>query len=409
MALNLNSIREQFPGLVGDWVFLDNAGGTQVAKHVVDNINDYLFNTNVQLGASYSISQQSGSRVDQSQQRWTQAINAKHTEEVIFGSSTTALLQNLSKSLVQTFKPGDEVIVTNCDHEANIGPWVNMVRSGIVVKIWSINPDSYKLELDDLDSLMTDKTKLVAFTHVSNILGTINPVQEITKFIHERGSMVCVDGVAYAPHRLIDVQLWDVDFYVFSMYKVYGPHYSLLYGKREILSELPGINHYFIGKNEVPYKLQPGNVNYELTYGCAGVLDYFDDIYTKHFDDASLPLHSKLNKVFDLIAQYEEELSTLLINFLTQKHGIRIIGKNLPDSSERVPTVSFIVKDSKSSEIPLMVDNYKVGIRWGDFYARRLIDDLGLSDNDGVIRISAVHYNTIAEIEYTIEVLDSIL
>lgn len=409
MILNTELIRKHFPALTGDWAFLDNAGGTQVAKQVVDNIDDYLFNTNVQLGASYSISQKSGLRVEQSQQRWAQAINAKHTEEVVFGSSTTALLQNLSRSLVQNFNPGDEVIVTNCDHEANIGPWINMERTGIVVKIWKINPGSYTPELDDLDKLMTDKTRLVAFTHVSNILGTINPVQEITKFIHERGAMVCVDGVAYAPHRLIDVQLWDVDFYVFSMYKVYGPHYSLLYVKKDILDNLPGINHFFIGIDEVPYKLQPGNVNYELTYGCAGILDYFNDIYSVHFNEASLPPRTIYGKVFDLIAQHEEELATPLINFLSQKHGIIIIGETTPNKSNRVPTISFTVANRKSSEIPLLVDPHKIGIRWGDFYARRLISDLGLLENDGVIRISMVHYNTLEEVERTINILDDIL
>ena len=132
-----------------------------------------------------------------------------------------------------------------------------MKKYGIEVKIWNINPETFALELEDLEKLMTDKTRLVAFTLVSNILGTINPVKEITEFINERGAMVCVDGVAYAPHRLIDVQLWDVDFYAFSIYKVYGPHYSLLYGKKEILDKLPGINHFFIEKNDVPYKLQP--------------------------------------------------------------------------------------------------------------------------------------------------------
>mgnify|MGYP002629181722 CR=1 FL=1 len=409
MILNTNFVRKQFPALNGDWVFLDNAGGTQVAQQVVSNINDYLINTNVQLGASYEVSQQSGSRVDSSQQRWAEAINAKHTEEVIFGSSTTALLQNLSRSMVQNFALGDEVIVTNCDHEANIGPWVNMKKYGIEVKIWNINPETFALELEDLEKLMTDKTRLVAFTLVSNILGTINPVKEITEFINERGAMVCVDGVAYAPHRLIDVQLWDVDFYAFSIYKVYGPHYSLLYGKKEILDKLPGINHFFIEKNDVPYKLQPGNVNYELTYGCGGVLDYFDNVYSTHYGEASLPPKTKYARVFDLIAQHEEELATPLIDFLNQKNGIKIIGEASASKAIRVPTISFTVANRKSSEIPLLVDSYKIGIRWGDFYARHLIDDLNLSDNDGVIRISMVHYNTVEEIERTIEVLDRIL
>jgi len=407
--LNTDIVRSHFPALDSDWVFFDNAGGTQVASQVGNRISDYLFKTNVQLGASYEVSQESEKKVVDAQNRWAQAINAKHTQEVVFGSSTTALLQNLSRSLVQTLNAGDEVIVTNSDHEANVGPWMEMKKNGIEVKIWKVNPDSFKLELNDLESLMTDKTKLVAFTHVSNILGTINPVKEMTRFIHEKGAMVCVDGVAYAPHRLVDVQDWGVDFYVFSFYKVYGPHYSLLFGKKEILETLPSLNHFFIGMDDTPYKLQPGNVNYELTVGCDGVLDYLDDIYSAHFEENTIPPHTRYKKVFDIISDHEEVLSKQLIDFLNTKESVKIIGENSANKDIRVPTIAFIVKNKKSSTIPPMVDPHKIGIRWGDFYARRLIDDLGLSSNDGIIRVSMVHYNTVEEIDKLIAVLDKII
>ncbi len=409
IKLNAAIVRSYFPGLANNWVFFDNAGGTQTAKQVGDNISDYLFNTNVQLGASYEISQKAGERVYESQKIWAEAINASSKSEIVFGSSTTALLQNLSRSMVQQFKPGDEVIVTNSDHEANIGPWVNMEKFGVVVKFWELNPETYTLELDDLAKLLTKRTKLVAFTHVSNILGTINPIEKITKFVHERGALVCVDGVAYAPHRLVDVKKWDVDFYVFSLYKVYGPHYSLLYGKKNHLKNLSGINHFFIKNNEVPYKLQPGNVNFELTYGSKGIIDYFDTIYSNHFEDASLPLFSKLEKVFNIISTHEEELTKPLIKFLNNKKGVKIIGDSRPDKEFRVPTISFIVENRKSSQIPILVDPDKIGIRWGDFYARRLINDLNISDKDGVIRVSLVHYNTLEEVERLITLLDNII
>ena len=407
--LNINLVREHFPALKSEWTFFDNAGGTQVAKQVGKRIQDYLYTSNVQLGASYEVSQESGKKVDEGQELWAKAINASKTSEVILGSSTTALLQNLSRSLVQTFKVGDEVIITNCDHEANIGPWEEMKKNGVIVKVWNVNPDNFQLELEELDKLMNSKTRLVTFTHASNILGTINPVEEITKFVHDRGALVAVDGVAYAPHRIIDVKKWDVDFYVFSLYKVYGPHYSLLFGKESILAELPSINHFFIGKDDYPYKLQPGNVNYELTYGCGGVIDYLQDIYNQHFEDKSLQLFGRLSKVFDIIADHEEELAKPLIQFLNSRDNVKIIGEATADKNIRVPTVSFTIKNRKSSEIPPLVDPHKIGIRWGDFYARHLIDDLGLSENDGIIRVSMVHYNTIAEIEELIEILDRII
>ncbi len=407
--LDIQDVRSHFPALRNGWAFFDNAGGTQIVDTSVQRIKDYLINTNVQLGASYDVSQQAGARVKEAESRFANYIHARSREEVVFGSSTTALLQNLSRALVQTFQPGDEVIVTNCDHEANIGPWMAMKASGILVKIWKINPDSLQLELEDLEQLMTDRTRLVAFTHVSNILGTINPIQEFTEFVHERGALVCADGVAYAPHRLIDVNTWDVDFYVFSLYKVYGPHYSLLYGKKEHLEKLPGINHFFIGTEEVPYKLQPGNVNFELAWGCTGILDYFKTLASKHRNDHNLSDTDAYRWIFDLFARHEQELAEPLIDFLLDRKGIKIIGEPTADQSLRVPTIAFTSDHHKSSSIPEQLDKDLVAIRWGDFYARRLIEDLGLMPKDGIIRVSMVHYNSMEEVQKLIILLDQIL
>ena len=409
MDLDISKVRSEFPGLDNNMVFFDNAGGTQVARQVTNRITDYLLNTNVQLGASYRTSAEAGKRVFEAREIWSKAINAKYNNEVVFGSSTTALLQNLSRSLLQLYSPGDEIIVTDCDHEANIGPWMEMKKNGIVIKTWKVSPITFNLDLSDLKKLITSRTKLVAFTHVSNILGSINPVKEITDFVHSHDAKVCVDGVAFAPHRLIDVQEWDVDYYVFSLYKVYGPHYSLLYGKREVLDELPGINHYFIGKEETPYKLQPGNVNFELSYGCLGILDYMEMMYDSHFHDTSQNLFQRLRSVFNLISDHEERIAKPLIEYLNNNSKTDIIGSTSFNKHDRVPTISFIVKDTVSSTIPVKVDEYNIGIRWGDFYARRLIDNLGFADRDGIIRVSMVHYNTISEVERLIEVLDRII
>jgi len=462
MKLNIEFVRSNFPSLAGEWTYFDNAGGSQTVKQVGERIQEYLYNTNVQLGASYDISRIAGERVFEAQRVWAQMINAKDPCEIVFGPSTTMLLQNLSRSLVQLLKPGDEVIVTNCDHEANIGPWVNMEgrmekgewrrekgewrrengewrrengegrrengegrrengewrrengegrleKERIRVKWWKVNPETLELDLEDLKKLMTERTRLVAFTHASNILGTINPVKEITRFIHDHGAMVCVDGVAYAPHRLVDVQDLDVDFYAFSFYKVYGPHYSLLYGKKEILEKLPGINHYFIGMDETPYKLQPGNANFEMSYGTLGVVDYFGEVSKDHNLETGARGMEHGARLFDLIAEHEEEISLPFIDFLRSKPNVRIIGKETADLDVRVPTISFVVDGVKSSSIPIQVDKHKIGIRYGDFYARRLIEDLGLAERDGVIRVSMVHYNTLEEVNALIKVLDSIL
>ena len=406
-SLDLNYARSFFPALGKEWVFMDNAGGTQTARPVAERISDYLLHTNVQLGATYEVSVRSGSRVAEAQTMWARAINASHPSEVAFGSSTTMLLQSLSRSLEHVLQPGDEVIVTNCDHEANIGPWLRLQDKGIVVKSWDIDPESYTLQLKRLEKLMTRKTRLVAFTHVSNILGTINPVKEITRFVHDRGAMVCVDGVAYAPHRLVDVSDWDVDFYVFSLYKVYGPHYALLYGKQELFEKLPGINHFFI--DEVPYKLQPGNVNFELSYGSLGIIDYLAALGGRHAGPGDAGLHKGLGLVFDWMAIHEEALSEKLLGFLDAKPSVRIIGERTAGRDKRVPTISFVVDRKKSSDITREVAKARIGIRYGDFYARRLIEGLGLTDVDGVVRVSMVHYNTTEETDRLIRALDPLL
>ena len=411
MELKLDFIRQQFPSLSGPWTFFDNAGGSQTLKHVADRVRDYLLNTNVQLGGSYEISRISGERVKQGIHTMTELINAGDDREIILGSSTTALIKNLSYSLAEILDPGDEIIVTNCDHEANIGAWRALEKRAIDIKEWRINQDTLKLDLEDLETLMTPKTRLVAVTHTSNILGTINPIKEIASFVHERGALICVGGVAYAPHGLVDVQELDVDFYAFSLYKVYGPHYSLLYGKKDILEQLPGINHFFL-EDELPVKFQPAHVNFELCYSLTGIREYFMEVAAYHQPTDSLypkTLREAAAFSYKLFAHHEEKLSKKMIEFLNSQSNIQIIGENQYSRNVRVPTFSFVIDGIKSSTIPTQVDTHLIAIRYGDFYARRLITDLGLEVHDGVIRVSMVHYNTVEEVEHLIGILKQIL
>ena len=245
--------------------------------------------------------------------------------------------------------------------------------------------------------------------NVSNILGTINPIRDVARVVHEAGALFCVDGVAYAPHRLIDVREFEVDFYVFSSYKVYGPHLGVMYGKYDLLREMDGINHYFITKDEVPYKFQPGNLNYELTYSLLGITEYFKNFYDYHFpDEKGLDNRVKFRKSFELIAEHEQLLAKTLLDYLKTKDDIRIIGQKDEDSTKRVSTISFIHNRLKSSEVVEKVDKFRVGIRYGDFYAKKIIIDLGLVEKDGVIRVSMVHYNTIDELSTLIKAFEYI-
>ena len=406
--LDLNFVRRQFPSLNGEWIYMDNAGGSQILKSVADNISKYLLNFNVQLGASYKISQTATEAVVEGAAMTAEFINAADQSEVIIGSSTTMLIRILSLCLGRTFRPGDEIIVTNCDHEANIGAWVDLHQQGIIIKWWKINPDTSNRELRDLKKLMTDKTKLVAATHTSNILGTLNPIKDWAEYVHEHNAFICIDGVAHAPHRAIDVQESGVDFYAFSFYKVYGPHLAMLYGKKELLLNIPGINHFFIGNEDIPYKFQPGSVNYELSYGIIGLRDYFNSFAAAH-NFSGKSFRENVLFTYNLIAEHEEILAARLLDYLNSKSNVKIIGESTASKNVRVPTISFMVDNTNSDSITLKVDESKIGIRFGDFYARRLIDDLGLSERNGVVRVSMLHYNSLEEVDKLIAALDSII
>ncbi len=407
--MDLNFIRSKFPALASDYIFMDNAGGSQTLEGVISRIGDYLRTSNVQLGATYEVSALAGERLSKATNDIAKLINANSPREIVVGPSSTMLLRILSICLSRQWKPGDEVIVTNSDHEANVSCWMDLQEKGIVVKIWKLDPDSLEFDLNQLKSLLTDKTRLVAMTHTSNVLGTINPISEVAKVAHSSGALLCVDGVAYAPHRLVDVQKFDVDFYVFSTYKVYGPHLAVMFGKYDLLREMDGINHYFVTKEEVPYKFQPGNFNFELTYSLGGITEYLEEIYNHHNPNSKgEPEINKYQKSFELFAKQEQQLSSRLLDYLNSKKEINVIGKATADMM-RVPTISFIHSKLKSSDIVIKVDPFRIGIRYGDFYAKKLIHDMGLEEKDGVVRVSMVHYNTLEEVDKLIKVFDQIL
>jgi len=236
----------------------------------------------------------------------------------------------------------------------------------------------------------------------------IYKLHKIAKEVHKAGALICVDGVAYAPHRKVDVQELDADFYTFSWYKTYGPHLAVMYGKYNKLLQLDSLNHNFIGKKEVPYKLQPGNFNFELTYSTLGIIEYYEDLYLHHFNNKPADFSEKLNNTFKLIATHEEKLASELLNYLNAVPEIRIIGSAKADASKRVPTISFVHSKLKSDEIVEKVDHHGIGIRFGDFYAKKLIKSLDLEEKNGVIRVSLVHYNTLEEVQKLIKVFQQI-
>ncbi len=405
--LNFDTLRAEFPALASDFIYLDNAGGSQVLRRVGDRVRDYLLGNSVQLGASYRYSQEAGAKVLAARHAVAELINAAHDDEVVMGSATTALMFQITQSILPSIRPGDEIILTNTDHEANIGAWTRLQAAGAVVRFWHVNPQTLELDLADLDVLLSPKVKWVAMTHASNVLGTINPVHVVAERVHRVGARLCVDAVAYAPHRLVDVQASGADLYVFSFYKVFGPHYAVLWGRRELLLGLSSLNHFFISGATIPYKLQPGNVNYELSYGCIGIVDYLLDVGAQL--GATGTARHKMQVAFDAFEVHENALAEQLLTYLRSKKNVRIIG--LPDttSGRRVPTISFMVDGTMSETVVLHTDRFGIGIRFGDFYAKRLIEALGLNVWGGVVRVSIAHYNTRAEIDHLIRHLDEVI
>lgn len=403
-SLDLQFVRKQFPSLDKAFIFMDNAGGSQILKGVMDRWTDYMHQYNVQLGATYSISARAGEVLSAAIKSLSEFIHAKDKNEIILGPSTTALLRILSICISKTWKKGDEIIVTDTDHEANVSCWTDLEMLGFRVKVWKMNKDSFELDTNDLKALLSERTRIVAVTHCSNILGTINPIKNIAKIVHEAGALICVDGVAFAPHREVNVVDLDVDFYAYSYYKTFGPHAAVLYGKKHLLESIPGINHYFI--KESPYKFQPGNYNFENAYALQAIPEYWKKLYSVHYTDDEF--ENKVSKAIDLASTHEEKLAERLISFLNNVPEIKIIGSSSYSKIKRVPTISFVHDKFQSNTITSTTDAYDIGIRFGDFYAKKLVQTLGLGHKNGVVRISLVHYNTLEEVDQLIEAFKTI-
>ncbi|KAK4154672.1 pyridoxal phosphate-dependent transferase [Chaetomidium leptoderma] len=420
-SLDMDEVRGSFPALAGEQVYLDNAGGSQALGAVAERIRDYLLNTNVQLGATYSTGKKSTDRYNEGYAAAAKYIGASR-DEIVLGPSTTQLFRNVSYAL--RFQEGDELIVSVVDHEANIAPWVDLAeRQKLVLKWWKPNSDTPdaktnpKLLASDLADLLTDKTRLVTCTHASNILGTIHDIKAITSTVHSHNpnALVCVDAVAYAPHRKIDVKDLGVDFYSFSWYKVYGPHISLLYASPLALSQLHSLGHFFNPHTTLEHKLGLAAASYELVHALPAVVSYLNN---GDDDDDNNDGGGK----WPAIVAHETTLQTTLLNWLDSRGAddVVVYGERSADARARVPTVSFGVRGWGARELVEAVEadadaeeGAVFGFRWGAFYSVRLVEDvLGLSSSssgDGVVRVSMVHYNTVDEVKGLIAVLEKVL
>ena len=398
-------IRAQFPALAGDTVYLENAGGSQVPAVVADSIRDYMLSSYVQLGAGYPLSQRATELVDEAHDFVRLMMNGQDGK-VILGSSTSALLQMLARCYAEILKPGSEIIVAQTGHEANVGPWKMLDRLGFELRWWEMDPTSCTCPLSDLEDLLSDRTALVAFPHVSNLLGDIVDIERITSLSHEAGARVVVDGVAYAPHRAIDVSAWNVDWYAYSTYKVFGPHMAALWGRRDALTELSGPNHFFVPSDDLPYKFEVGGANHEGCAGICGLRNYLAFLVGE--SDLRALDRPAIERAFEIMTACELPLQARLIEYLRSRDDVRIVGPTDTGDS-RVGTISFVHDSKSSAEITAAVDRSGIGIRHGHMYAYHLCEAAGLDPEDGVVRTSLVHYNRPEEIERLIGVFDKVL
>ena len=406
IALDIDFVKAQFPAfkdpLSSKWSFFENAGGSYVPHNVIKHLNNFMTSTKVQPYAEFDTSAIAGNNMDKATELFAEMINARK-DEIIIGASTTMNMYVLSNAMKHFIKPGDEVIVTNQDHEANIGAWRRLESYGAVIKEWKINTENAELEIEDLKALLTNKTKIVAVTHCSNIVGSINNLQSIAKLVHEYNAFLVGDGVSYAPHGLPNVKDLDVDFYTFSLYKTYGPHLGLLYGKKEILNQLPNQNHEFL-EGDVPYTLNPGGPNHEELSCLVGIYEYFNNLYNHHFPDENNTLRKKIEKINELISNHEEQIANPLLEYLNSRNDIKLIGKKKIENKNRAPTIAFTFVNQSSKKISDQLVKNGIATRNDNFYAWRCLKALGIDVDDGVVRTSMVHYNTHEDVEKLISV-----
>jgi len=415
--LNVSKLREQFPALQqrlpdgSPFIYFDGPGGTQVPQRVIDAMIDYLVKMNANKHGQFPTSQKSDAVLDSAHVAMADFLNAASPQEIAFGNNMTTLTFHLSRSLAATLQPGDEIIVTRLDHDANISPWLALQEKGAVIRWWDMNPENCTLDAAVLEKLLTQRTKLVAVGYASNAVGTINAVKHFAKMVHEAGAMIFVDAVHYAPHGPIDVQDIDCDFLACSVYKFFGPHVGVLYGKYHLLEKLPP---YKVRpqENDPPHKFETGTLNHEGIAGTAAAIDYLTaigkSIGTNHFTQFS-GRRRELKAAMHAIQIYEQDLSRYLAAELRKISGLKIYGiVETKDFGHRTPTFAVRLPNLAPAEIARRLGEQGIFVWDGNFYALEVTTRLGVEESGGVVRIGLAHYNTVAEIDRLIAALKSL-
>ncbi len=400
-ALDLAWVRAQFPSLSQTVnghpaTFLDGPGGTQVSRRVVDAISDYLLLNNANTGGAYATSRYTDAMMAGARSAMADFLGSD-ADEIVFGPNMTSLTFAISRSIGRELGPGDEIVLTHLDHDANVSPWRTLEERGVTIRMAEIHEDDCTLDMDDLARKITDRTKLVAVGYASNAVGTINDVAEIVRLAHQRGAMAYIDAVHYAAHGPIDVRALDCDFLVCSTYKFFGPHMGVLYGKREQLKRL---NPYKVraNTNAIPNRWEWGTLNHECIAGITACVDYLADLGRRVNPSASVRRAAVL-AAYNAIEQHERGLMESLIRGLLAIPGLKFYGISDPKRFDRrCPTIAVRIKGHPPLELATKLGERGFFTWDGNYYALNLTERLDVEKDGGFLRIGLAHYNTAEEV-----------
>lgn len=409
----LEAARAQFPALKRSVngrpvVYFDGPGGTQVPQRVIAAIGDYLANRNANHEGRFLTSQESDQMLHEAHRVVAALLGARDPECICFGPNMTTLTMGLSRALGKTWQPGDEIIVTRLDHDANVTPWVLAAQdAGARVQFVDVNPEDCTLDLDQFRGLLSDRTRLVAVGCASNATGTINPVKQIIGWAHEAGALVFLDAVHYAPHALVDVEAWGCDFLACSAYKFFGPHIGILWGRRDLLESLPAYKLRPV-PDRTPDRWMTGTQNHECVAGTIAAVEYLAELGTSGAsvtDEANGDLRGQLRAAYDTIHAHERQLALQLLAGLKDNSDVKVWGITAADRIEqRFPTVSITHGRWTATELAEKLGAAGIFVWHGNYYALQLTEALGL-EPEGMVRIGAVHYNTREEVDRFLEEL----
>lgn len=406
-SLDIEFVRSQFPAFNEDnlrgWGFFENAGGSYACGQVIDRLGRYYRETKLQPYGLYPASKRAGEEMDSARARLAGLMNVE-TNEISFGPSTSQNSYVIANAMRAALGAGDQIIVTNQDHEANSGVWRRLGVQGVDVLEWQVNPLTGALDLADLDKLLSPRTRLVTMPHCSNIVAQFNDVSAAAEKVHAVGGLLLVDGVSFAPHGLPDIGSLGVDIYLFSLYKTFGPHQGVIYARAEVLEELENQGHYF-NAGYPEKRLTPAGPDHAQIAATNGVVDYYETLYAHHFGgEASLA--EKARQINTLFSAHEKQLAQQVLDYLGSRNDLRILG---PTSAEdRAATIAVLAKRS-ALDIAADLADKKIMAGAGDFYAVRLLEALDVPVSPGVLRLSFVHYTSQSEIDQLISALDQTL